>query len=164
MVIDPSDIFYKTPRFTILKNGDVIPATTPVEIVQAKCSSCGALQTEHSRLHNGLCYKCEAKKIELPPPVLPKRDDVHFNMSSAFSWAQFEQNEGRDDGFLILYTTNGRTMVYVNVPRENWLGICSAKSAGKYYNQHIKGKFLQQLDEEGRRSSANKEEKDSVSV
>lgn len=154
ITIDPNDVLTRTPTFIILKNGDSIKNDGTVLEQASICSKCGAVRREHMTFHEGLCNKCLVQTITIPPTVFPERDTCRFEGSNFLLSGWFERHIADDGrGFLGLNLQNGRELIYVNVPYEIWEELSKAKSAGQFYNQKIKGQFLQQLDAEDRYSA-----------
>lgn len=46
-----------------------------------------------------------------------------------------------DDRSLQVTFTDGQTYEYANVPRETFLGLQNARSAGEYFNRQIKSRY-----------------------
>lgn len=60
----------------------------------------------------------------------------YFN-SSAIKRAEYDPAARR----LTLWFPEGKPYDFCNVPQSIWDGLCSARSKGTYYNQHIEGRY-----------------------
>lgn len=59
-----------------------------------------------------------------------------------FNSSQLKRGEySYADNSLIITFTNDKKYEYKEVPPEKWEGLCSAESAGKYFNAEIKNSF-----------------------
>ena len=66
-------------------------------------------------------------------------DDFKAESSSWISRGSFYSCNG-SQGFLI-WETEGREYIHVDVPRNVWEGFKEAESAGSYYNGYIRGQY-----------------------
>lgn len=152
ITIDPVDIFMDLPSMIILKNGSSVikKSDVKVEIASQKCSVCGKLRGSHDTFVNGKCNTHWIQEdVKLPPLEVPEEDVMKLTGSSLLSEARYRPaTKGSETGFLTLILDNVKKeqLIYIDVPRRTWLELCGAASVGKFYNQRIKGKFLQQLN------------------
>ncbi len=168
LILDPFEIFSRTPLFIIMKNGVTVPLKSgeknltdqgrKIVIEAPKCTGCGKVRTEHGPLHQGLCTSCQVKDIHLEPMNEPDVDTCKFTGSGMFSAAEYQHAHTGSSagGFLtfILHKDNVR-LVYIDVPHRVWLELLAAPSPGKFYNQMIKGKYLQQENPQTRKAMEN---------
>ena len=155
ITIDPVDILTKTPMFIIMKNGDAYKIGE-VDIVESKCVNCGAIRKEHMTFVGGKCNKCWVEGMNAQPKVEEEEiewDSCNFEGSGFLTQGYWKEVHG-GLGFLKLNLNNGRELIYIDVPKDIWESLVKAPSAGKFYNQHVKGQYLQQLDEKDRRENA----------